>query len=157
MTSPSCDWAYSLMPTVAVSPSFLTHSWVSAYRVPLGSGIATPFPSFRIRPLVKGQWDRLSRGRRASHLDAEPGPGRGQCRWHVGHRDVVPEGEGDVTRADRTHAPTVVEERVPVPRNVPIQHPQPDQNPLEPPLSCPEHGVAPDEIFIEAERPIEPR
>src|SRR5438270_1189092 len=96
MTSPSCDWAYSLIPTVAVSPSCLTHSWVSANRSPITSGIASPFLSFRMSPLVERQRNHLRRRACATNVDAETRAGLGQRRRQVGHADVVAEGEGDV-------------------------------------------------------------
>src|ERR1700680_1745955 len=100
MTSPSCDWAYSLIPTVAVSPSFCTHSWVSANRIPLRSAIPPPFPSFRMRPLVERQWDNLGRGGHATHLHAKTGSRLGQRRWHVPHSAVVAKAEGEASRRD---------------------------------------------------------
>src|SRR3989442_15216840 len=102
MTSPSCDWAYSLMPTVAVSPSFFTHSWVSANRIPLTSGIVPPFPSFRMRPLVEGQRNHLCRSGRAANIDTKTGRGLGKGRRHVGHPDVVAKRERDVSRGHGT-------------------------------------------------------
>src|SRR5260370_22340605 len=102
MTSPSCDCAYSVMPTVAVSPSFLTHSWVSANRIPLRSAISSPFPLFRMRPLVEGQRNHLRPGGCAPNVDAKMGPRLRQGRRHVGHPDVVAEGEGDIPRGHGT-------------------------------------------------------
>src|ERR1700694_4683279 len=96
MTSPSCDWAYSLIPTVAVSPSLRTHSWLSAKRIPLRSGIASPFSSFWVRPLIEGQRNHLRRGCRAANVDAQTGARLGQRRWQVRHPDVVAKGEGEV-------------------------------------------------------------
>src|ERR1700737_985088 len=102
MTSPSCDWAYSVIPTVAVSPSFRTHSWLSANRKPLRSGIASPFCSFRVRPLVEGQGNHLRRGCGTTNVDAQTGARLGEGGWHVGHPDVVAEREGDVARGHDT-------------------------------------------------------
>src|ERR1700686_5539153 len=101
MTSPSCDWAYSLIPTVAVSPSFLTHSWVSANRIPLRSAIPTPFPSFRMRPLVEGQRNNLGRGSRATNPHAKRGPRSAELRRQLSQQDVVAKGEGDVSPGHR--------------------------------------------------------
>src|SRR5689334_13463428 len=98
MTSPSCDCAYSVMPTVPVSPSVLTHSWLWLNRIPLRSGMASPFVSFRTRPLVKGQRDDFGRCRDAANIHAQSSSLVRQGRWHVGHRDVVAQGEGDVAR-----------------------------------------------------------
>src|ERR1035437_9595261 len=69
MTSPSSDWAWSLMPTVATPPSTCTHSWLSVNRYSLRSGIP-----FSLGPPVK---------RQAHH----PGPGRGATNVR-GHRAV---------------------------------------------------------------------
>src|SRR5256886_14137547 len=101
MTSPNCDWAYSVIPTVAVSPSVLTHSWVCAKRNPISSAIPTPFPSFRMRPLVKGQWDNLGRRGCAANVYTEAGPPPGHRGGHGSHPGVVAKGEGKVFRRDR--------------------------------------------------------
>src|SRR5437870_10516467 len=98
MTSPNCDCAYSLMPTVALSPSVLTHSWLWLNRIPLRSGMASPFVSFRMGPLVERERDHLGRHRRPTDIHANPCARISQGRRHVGHRDVVAEREGDVTR-----------------------------------------------------------
>src|SRR5437868_12479521 len=155
MTSPSCDCAYSLIPTVAISPSFFTHSWVSANRIALTSGIVTPFPSFRMRPLVEGQCNHLSRCGRAAHLDAKTGPGRRQGRRHVGHPDVVAKRKGDVSRGHRTDLLAVFDNRVAVTGNAPIEHFEAHQDTAEPPLARLHDGVAADEVLIEAECPLE--
>src|SRR5690349_19779369 len=112
MTSPSCDWAYSVIPTVAVSPSFFAHSCVSANRIPLRSGIPTPFPSFRMRPLVKGQGDDLGRGGRAANVHTETSARLGQCQRHVGHPDVVAKGERNVSRTHGPHPLAIVDDGV---------------------------------------------
>src|SRR6267378_4264117 len=131
MTSPSCDCAYLLMPTVAVSPSCFTHSWVSANRIPLTSGIVTPFPSFRMRPLVEGQRNHLCRRGGAANLDAQTGSGLRQVRRHVGHPDVVAKRERDVSRGHATNAYATVDNGVAVTGNAPIQHLEPNQDPAE--------------------------
>src|ERR1035437_2261916 len=59
MTSPSSDWAWSLMPTVATPPSTCTHSWLS-----LRSGIP-----FSRGPPVKRQAHPLGRRRGATNVD----------------------------------------------------------------------------------------
>src|ERR1700731_1832469 len=155
MTSPSCDWAYWLMPTVALSPSFFTHSWVSANCIPLRSAIVTPFPSFRMRPLVKGQRHHLCRRRGATNVHAKTGPGRGQRRWDVGHPNVVAEGEGDVARRYRPDPLAVVDHHVAVAGNTAIEHLETDEHPAEPTVAGLHDGVAADEVLVEAERPIE--
>src|SRR6202035_3885780 len=157
MTSPSCDWAYWLMPTVALSPSFFTHSWVSANRIPLRSAIVTPFPSFRMRPLVEGQRHHLGRGGGATNVHAETGTGRGQRRWDVRHPDVVAEGEGDVARRYRADPLAIVDDDVAMSGNTPIEHLETDQDPAEPVVSGLHDGVAADEVLVEAEGPIEVR
>src|SRR6266852_4531737 len=156
MTSPSCDCAYSLIPTVAVSPSFLTHSWVSANRMLLRSAIPTPFPSFRMRPLVKRQLNDLGRGGRATNVHAKMRPRLGQGRWHVGHPDVVAKGEGDVSRGHGTDPLAVADEAVAVTRNAAVQHPEAHQYPGQPLLAGSNDGVATDKVLVEIERPIQP-
>src|SRR5260370_36636667 len=111
MTSPSCDWAYWLMPTVAASPSCFTPSWVSANCIPLRSAIVTPFPSFRMRPLVEGQRNYLRRGGRAANVHAKTGPRFGQGRRHIGHPDVVAKREGDVAQGHVADPVTVFDDR----------------------------------------------
>src|ERR1700675_1780831 len=155
MTSPSCDCAYWLMPTVALSPSFFTHSWVSANRVPLRSAIVTPFPSFRMRPLVEGQRHHLGRGGGATNVHAKTGPGRGQRRWDIRHPDVVAEGEGDVARRYRADPLAVVDHHVAMPGNTAIERLEPDQDPVEPAVPGLHDGVAADEVLVEVEGPIE--
>src|SRR5260370_29595151 len=141
MTSPSCDWAYWLMPTVAASPSCFTPSWVSANRIALRSAIVSPFPSFRMRPLVEGQRNHLRRSGCAANVDAETGPGRCEARRHIGHPDVVAECEGDVARGHGADPPVVVDDRVAVTRNAAIEHLEADAKPAEPPLGGLHDGV----------------
>src|ERR1700693_3733320 len=155
MTSPSCDWAYSLMPTVAVSPSFFTHSWVSANRIPLRSAIVTPFPSFRMRPLVEGQRHHLGRGDGATNVHAKTGPGRGQRRRDVRHPDVVAKGKRDVARRYRADPLAIVDHDVAMTGNTTIEHLETDQDPAEPTISGLHDGVAADEVLVKAEGPIE--
>src|SRR3979409_204607 len=107
MTSPSCDWAYSVMPTLAVSPSFFTHSWVSANRIPLRSGIVTPFPSFRMRPPIERQRNHFRRSGCATDIHAKTCPRRGEGRRHVGHPDVVAEREGHVAGGHGADRPPI--------------------------------------------------
>src|SRR4029077_12032583 len=156
MTSPSCDWAYSLIPTVAVSPSFLTHSWVSANRIPLRSAIPTPFPSFRMRPLVEGQRDDLGRGRRTTNVHAQTGPRLGQRRWHVGHPNVVAKGEGDVSRRYRADRLAIADDAVAVTGDAAVQHLETHQQPRESLLAGPQDRATADEVLVEVEGPIQP-
>src|ERR1700694_1165408 len=157
MTSPSCDWAYWLMPTVAVSPSCFTHSWVSANRIPLRSGIVTPFPSFRMRPLVERQRNHFRRSGCATHVHVNTGPQLGQSRRHVSHPDVVAEREGDVARGHGPNRPAVFDDRVAVTGNTAIQHFEAHEVSAEPPLASLHDGVAADEVLVEAECPIQAR
>src|SRR4029077_13523400 len=115
------------MPTVALSPSVFTHSWVSAKRVPLRSAIVTPFPSFRMRPLVERQRHHLGRGGGATNVHAKTGPGRGQRRRHVGQPDVVAQGEGDVARRYRADRLPIIDHHVAMTGNTPIEHLETDQ------------------------------
>src|ERR1700694_5995388 len=156
MTSPSCDCAYSLIPTVAVAPSFLTHSWVSANRIPLRSAIPTPFPSFRMRPLVEGQLDDL--GRRGSATDVHPktGPRLGEGRRQVRHPDVVAQAEGDVSRGHRADPLTITDDGIAVARNAAVEHLEADQPPRHAVLPRPADAVAADEVLVQVEGPIEP-
>src|ERR1700694_2328676 len=156
MTSPSCDCAYSLIPTVAVSPSFLTHSWVSANRIPLRSAIPTPFPSFRMRPLVEGQRDNLGRGSHATHLHAKAGPRFGQRRWHVGHPDVVAKGEGDVSRGHRADLLAIADHVVAVTGDAAVEHLEAHEPPSDSLLAGPHDGITADEVLVEVEGPIQP-
>src|SRR5438128_2588622 len=157
MTSPSCDWAYSLIPTVAESPSFLTHSWVSANRSPLWSGIATPFPSFRMRPLVEGQRNHLRRSGGAANVHPKAGPRLGHGWGHVRHPDVVAKCEGDVARGHGADPLAVVDDRIAMTGNTAVQHFETHKDPAEPALAGLQDGVAPDEVLVEAERPIQAR
>src|ERR1700682_3444048 len=157
MTSPSCDCAYSEMPTVAVSPSLRTHSWDSANRIPPRSGIVTPFPSFRMRPLVKGQRNHFRRSGCATYLHAKTGPGLGQNRRHVGHPDVVAKRKGDVARGDGAHPLAVFNDRVAVTRDASIQHFEAHQDAAQPPLASLHDSVAADEAFAQTERPAQTR
>src|SRR5713101_1109926 len=157
MTSPSCDWAYSLIPTVAVSPSRLTHSWVCANRMPLRSGIASPFVSFGMSPLVEGQRNHLGRCGRATHIDAKTRARLGQGRGQVGHPDVVAEGEGDVAGRHTPDALAIVHRGVAVTGNAPIEHFEADQQPREPVLVGANDGITSDEVLVEAQRPVEAR
>src|SRR4029077_822681 len=143
------------MPTVAVSPSLRTHSWVSANRIPLRSAIVSPFPSFRMRPLVEGQRNHLRRSGGAANVDAETGPGLGEVRRHVGHPDVVAEREGDVARGHGADPLVVVDDRVAMARNAAIVHLEADEDPAEPTLPGLHDGVATDEVLVEAEGPIQ--
>src|SRR2546421_10704926 len=136
--------------------SWLTYSWVSAKRMPLRSGIPTPFRSLRMRPLVKRQRDDLGRRGRATNVHAETGPRLGHGRWHVGHPDVVAKGEGDVSRRHRPDPPTIADDAVAVAWNAAVQHLEANQLPREAPLARRHDGVAADEILLEIERPIEP-
>src|SRR6202022_5093634 len=156
MTSPSCDWAYSLIPTVAVSPPFLTHSWASANRIPHRSAIPTPFPSFRMRPLVKGQLDDLGGGGRATNVHTKLGPRLGQGRRHVSHPNVVAEGERNVARTHRTDPLAIVDDGVAVPGNAAGQHFESHEHPGEPTLAGLDDSVAADEVLVEGESPIQP-
>src|SRR4030081_2149432 len=156
MTSPSCDWAYSLIPTVAVSPSFLTHSCVSANRIPLRSAIPTPFPSFRMRPLVEGQRDNLGRGGRATNVHAKTGARLRQRRWHVGHPDVVAKREGDVSRGHDAGLPAIADDAIAVTGDAAVQHLEAHQHPRESPLARTDDGVTADEVLVEVEGPIQP-
>src|SRR3989442_8132427 len=157
MTSPSCDCAYSVMPTVALSPSLLTHSWLWLNRTPLRSGMASPFVSFRTGPLVKRRRDDLGRRRRPANVDSEPGTDCCESRRHVGHRDVVAKREGDVARGHHTDSLRAVHHRVAVPGNAAIQDAKADQDPGETLLAGAENRVPADEVLVHAERPIEPR
>src|ERR1700732_2392895 len=156
MTSPSCDWAYSLIPTVAVSPSFLTHSWVSANRIPLRSAIPTPFPSFRMRPLVEGQLDDLGRRGGATDVYAKTSPRLGEGRRHVRHPDVVAQGERDVSRGHRADLLTTTDDGIAVARNAAVQHLEADELPRHAVLPRPNDGVAADEVLVQFEGPLEP-
>src|ERR1700730_16129010 len=157
MTSPSCDWAYWLMPTVAVSPSCFTHSWVSPNRIPPRSGIVTPFPSFRMRPLVERQRNHFRRSGCATHVHANTGPRLGQGRRHVGHPDVVAKREGDIARGHGPYRPTVFDDRIAVTGNIAIEHFEAHEVSAEPPLASLHDGVAADEVLVEAECPIQAR
>src|ERR1700730_3819507 len=143
------------MPTVALSPSFFTHSWVSANRVSLRSAIVTPFPAFRMRPLVEGQRHHLCRRGGATNVHAKTGPGRGQRRRHVGHPDVVAKGEADVARRYRADRLSIVDHDVAMTGNTAIERFETDQDSAEPVVSGLHDGVAADEVFVEAEGPIE--
>src|ERR1700681_1191960 len=156
MTSPSCDCAYSLIPTVAVSPSFLTHSWVSANRIPLRSAIPTPFPSFRMRPLVEGQRDDLGRRGGATDVHAKARPRRGEVLRHIGHPDVVAEGEGDVSRGHRADPLTITDDGVAVTRNAAVQHLEAHKQARQAVRARPNDGVTADEDLVQVEGPIEP-
>src|ERR1700730_3262715 len=156
MTSPSCDWAYSLIPTVAASPSFLTHSWVSANRIPLRSALPIPFPSFRMRPLVEGQRDDLGRGGRTTNVHAKTGPRLGQRRWHVFHPKVVAQGEGDVSRRYCADRLAIVDDAVAVAGDATVQHLETNQPPRKSLLAGPQDGVTADEVLVEVQGPIQP-
>src|SRR2546429_6783243 len=91
--------------TVAVSPSVLTHSWVCAKRNPVSSAIPTPFPSFRMRPLVKGQWDNLGRRRSAANVYTEAGPPLSHRRLRVRHPDGVAKGGSNGSRPQPVQLP----------------------------------------------------
>src|SRR6266571_5508488 len=155
MTSPSWDWAYSVIPTVAVSPSCLTHSWLSLNRIPLSSGIASPFLSFGMRPLVKGEGNHFRRRRAPADVDLEPRLWFRHGRRHIGHRDVVAEREGDVARADRAKRSPVAQHTIAVTRNTSIEHLQTHQPPVETTLARPHDGVPADEIPVKAQRPLQ--
>src|ERR1700687_1257267 len=157
MTSPSCDWAYWLMPTVAVSPSLRTHSWGSANRIALRTGIVTPFRSFRVRPLIESQRTHFRRSGCATSAHAKTGPRRGQGRRHVGHPDVVAEREGNVARSHSPDRPPVLDDRVAVTGNTPIQHFEAHENSAKPPLTSLHDGVAADEVLVQAECPLQAR
>src|ERR1700686_3396706 len=157
MTSPSCDWAYWEMPTVAESPSLRTHSWVSANRMPLRSAIVSPFPSFRMRPLVERQRNHLRRSGGAANVDAETGPGLREAGRHVGHANVVAKREGNVARGHGADPLVAVDDRVAMTRNAAIEHLEADENAAEPPFAGLHDGVAPNEVLVQAERPIQSR
>src|ERR1700737_5609245 len=132
MTSPSCDWAYWVMPTVAVSPSFFTPSWVSANRIALRSGIVTPFPSFRMRPLIERQRNHFRRSGCATHVHAKMCSRLGEGRRHVGHPDVVAKREGNVARGHGADRPPVFQHRVAVTGDTAIEHFEAHENSAEP-------------------------
>src|SRR5207237_6709848 len=132
MTSPNCDCAYSLMPTVAASPSRLTHSWLWLNRIPLRSGMASPFVSLRTRPLVKRQRDDLGGRHRPTDVDTEPRSDGCESRRQVGHRDVVAEREGDVARGHHPDPLRAVHDRVAVAGNTPVNHANARQEPGAP-------------------------
>src|SRR2546426_1417387 len=155
MTSPSWDWAYSVIPMVAVSPACLTHSWLSLNRIPLTSGIASPFLSFGMRSLVKGERNHFRRRRAPADIDLEPRLWFRQRRRHVGHRDVVAEREGDVSRADHPKGSPVAQHPIAMTRNASIEHLQTDQPPVETALARPHDGVPADEILVKAQRPLQ--
>src|SRR5438552_18547783 len=111
MTSPNCACAYSLMPTVAASPSRFTHSWLWLNRIALRSGMASPFVSLPTRPLVKRQRDDLGGSSRPAAIDTEPRTEGCECRRQASHRDVVAEREGDVARGPHPHPPRAVHDR----------------------------------------------
>src|SRR2546429_904501 len=141
--------------TVAVSPSVLTHSWVCAKRNPITSGIPTPFPSFRMRPLVKGQWDNLGRRGCAANVYTQAGPRLGHRRWHVGHPDVVAKGEGNVSRCHRPHLLAIADDAVAVAGNAAVQHLEAHQLPREGLLAGLNDGGAADEVLVEGEGPVQ--
>src|SRR3989441_7138299 len=155
MTSPSWDWAYSVIPTIAVSPSHLTHSWLSLNRIPLTSGIASPFLSFGMRSLVKGEGYHLRRRRASADVDFEPRLWFRKRRRHIGHRDVVAEREGDVPRADHPKRSPIPQHTIAMTRNISIEHLQTRQPPVEPSLARPHDGVPADEILVKAQRPLQ--
>src|SRR5437868_5885618 len=155
MTSPNWDWAYSVIPTVAVSPSCLTHSWLSLNRIWLSSGIASPFLSFGTWSLVEREGNHLGRRRAPADLDSEPGSRLGQRGWDVGHPDVVPEREGDVARGHNSHRLTVAQHGIAMTRNIAIEHLQSHELPVEASLLCPRDGVPADEILVKAQRPFQ--
>src|SRR5438132_7174291 len=157
MTSPNCDCAYSLMPTVAASPSRLTHSWLWLNRIALRSGMASPFVSLRTRPLVKRQRDDLGGRHRPTDVDTEPRSDGCESRRQVGHRDVVAEGEGDVARGHHPHPLRAVHDRVAVAGNTPVEHAKAGQDPGETLLAGAENRVPADEVIVQAECPIESR
>src|SRR2546422_1458581 len=155
MTSPNWDWAYSVIPIVAVSPSCLTHSWLSLNRIPLTSGIASPFLSFGMRPLVKGEGNHFRRCRAPADVDLEPRLRFRKRRRHIGHRDVVAERERNVSRADHPKRSPVVQHTIAMTRNTSIEHLQTHQPPAETALARPHDGVPTDEILVKAQRPLQ--
>src|SRR6266550_6959348 len=155
MTSPSWDWAYSVIPTVAVSPSCLTHSWLSLNRIPLTSGMASPCLSFRMRPFVKGEGNYFRRRRAPANVDVEPRLWFIQGRRDIGHGDVVAEREGDVSGADHAHRSPIPRHTVAMTRNISIEHLQRHQFPVETTLARPHDGVPADEVLVKAQRPVQ--
>src|SRR3981081_1391045 len=155
MTSPSCDWAYSVIPTVAVSPSVLTHSWVSANRIPLRSGILSPFSSFRMRPVVKGQRNDFRRSGGAPNVHAKTRPGLSQGRRHVRHPDVVAKREGDVARGHGAHPFAAFYDRVPMPRDTPIERFEAHEHPAETVLAGLHDRVAAHKVLVQTEGPVQ--
>src|SRR5207253_9095293 len=155
MTSPNCDCAYSLMPTVAASPSRLFHSWLWLNRRPHSSGMASPFVSLRTRPLVKRQLDDLGGRHRPADVDTETRTECCESRRQVGHRDVVAEGEGDVARGHHPDPLRGVHDRVAVAGNTPVEHAKAGQDPGETLLAGAENRVPADEVIVQAECPIE--
>src|ERR1700737_1756525 len=145
------------MPPVAESPSFFTPSWLSENRIPLMSAMATPFPSFRMRPLVEGQRNHLRRSGCATNVNAKPRPRLGQGRRHIGHPDVVAKREGDVARGYGANPLAILDDRVAVTRNTAIEHFEPRKDPADAPLASLHDGVAADEVFVEAECPLQAR
>src|SRR5207244_9432677 len=137
MTSPSWDWAYSVIPTVAVSPSCLTHSWLSLNRIPLRSGITSPLLSLGMRALVEREENHFRRRGAPADVDAQPRLWLGQRGGHVGHRDVVAEGEGHVSRAHDPDRLALLQHAIAVTRNIAIEHLQAHQYPAEAPLARP--------------------
>src|ERR1700730_10096450 len=157
MTSPSCDCAYSVIPTVALSPSFRTPSWLSANRMPLRSGIASPFSLFRVRPLVEGQRNHLGRGCCAANVDAKTRTRLGERRRDIGHPDVVAKRERNVPGGHGTSPLAVADDGVAMTRDAAIQHLEPHQPPRDACLAGTASRVAPDESLIEGHRPFQPR
>src|SRR2546425_2803700 len=155
MTSPSWDWAYSVIPTIAVSPSPLTHSWLSLNRIPLRSGIASPLLSFGMRALVKGEGNHFRRRSPPADADVEPRLWFRKRGRHIGHRDVVAEREGDVSRADHPNRLPVLQHRIAMPRNISIEHLQTHQPPVETMLARPHDGVPTDKVLVKAQRPLQ--
>src|SRR5438552_1629379 len=156
MTSPSWDWAYSVIPTIAVSPSRLTHSWLSLNRIPLRSGMASPLVSFGMSAFVKGEGNHFRRRSPPADVDVEPRLWLRQRRKHIGHRDVVAEREGDVSRADHPNRLPIPQHPIAMPRNISIEHLQTHQPPVETPLARLYDGVPTDEVLVEAQRPLQP-
>src|SRR5262245_20911058 len=96
-TSPSCSWAWSVIPTVTVSPSIRTHSWSLEKKVAIKD----------LRPAMvamrdKGQGDNPRRQRPAADDKGDLGVGCGPLRHDVAQGDWAADGRSKAAASDAT-------------------------------------------------------
>src|SRR5262245_22209976 len=97
-TSPSCSWAWLVIPTVAVSPSTAIHSWSLVKR-----NSATAVSSAFVVVRNERQWHDGGGERPVAHDQGNRGTGLGGSSFGVAHGDRPVDGRAEAARRNGTN------------------------------------------------------